>query len=84
MGARGLNSNHPGEILLDQFLLPNQESMAHLARALDEPISCILELINGQGRITESMAMKLAHHYGVAANYWLNLQVRFDHRAALC
>ncbi len=82
MGSRGLASNHPGEVLLDQFLLPHQESMAQLARALDEPIGRIQELISGRGRITEAMAMKLAHHYGVAANYWLNLQVRFDHRAA--
>jgi addiction module HigA family antidote len=84
MGARGLNSNHPGEILLDHFLLPHQESMAQLARALGEPVGCIQALISGQARITESMAMKLAHHYGVAANYWLNLQVAFDHRAAPC
>lgn len=84
MGASRLSPDHPGEILLDQFLLPHQESMAQLARALDEPLSRIQELVSGRGRITEAMAMKLAHHYGVAAKFWLNLQVRFDHRASLC
>ncbi|MFH1034146.1 MAG: HigA family addiction module antitoxin [Pseudomonadota bacterium] len=84
MSARRLNSSHPGEVLVDQFLLPHQESMAQLARALDEPIDRIQELISGQGRITEAMAMKLAHHYDVAANFWLGLQVAFDHQGAAC
>jgi len=84
MRTPSLSPDHPGEILLDQFLLPHQESMARLARALDEPIGHIQELISGRGHITEAMAMKLAHHYGVAANFWLNLQVRFDHRASIC
>lgn len=73
--------NHPGQVLLDQFLVPRGESVAKLAGLINEPVARLLEIISGRGSITDQLALKLAQHYGVAATFWLKLQARHDHQA---
>jgi addiction module HigA family antidote len=69
---------HPGEILLDRFLLARSETVSCLARTINEPVGLLTAIISGKARITEPLALKLAQHYGAAASYWLNLQSQFD------
>ncbi len=69
---------HPGEMLLEEFLLPMQISPADLARAIHLPLQQVNELLNQHRPITPSMALRLAKFLGVSADFWLNLQMRCD------
>lgn len=69
---------HPGEMLLEEFLLPMQISPADLAQAIHLPLQQIDELLNQNRPITPSMALRLAKFLGVSADFWLSLQMRCD------
>ena len=69
---------HPGEMLSEEFLIPMEISMLDLAQAIHIPLQQINELINRKRAVTPSIALRLAKFFGVSADYWLNLQVRWD------
>ena len=70
--------SHPGEILLEEFLLPMDISQRELASAIHVPYQRINELINGKRGITPSTALRLARFFGMSPDFWLNLQLRQD------
>ena len=45
---------HPGEILLDQFLLPHYRSVGKAAQALDLSVGQLVGSISGEDRVTET------------------------------
>ncbi len=69
---------HPGEMLLEEFLIPMQLSQRALAKTLQVPYSKMNALINGQTRMTPQLALRLAKFLGMSADFWLNLQMRWD------
>lgn len=69
---------HPGEMLLEEFLLPMNLSQRELADALHVSYQRINEIINRRGRISPSMALRLARFFGTTADFWINLQLRWD------
>jgi addiction module HigA family antidote len=69
---------HPGEMLLEEFLIPMGITQRDLAAALHVPYHRINELANRRRGITPSTALRLARFFGTSADYWMNLQVRWD------
>jgi addiction module HigA family antidote len=69
---------HPGEMLLEEFLNPMGVSQRQLADALHVPYQRINELINGRRGMTPSTALRLAKFFGMSADFWMNLQLRWD------
>ncbi len=69
---------HPGEMLKEEFLVPMEITQRELADAIHVPYQRINELINKKRGITPSTALRLAKFFGVSADYWLNLQMRWD------
>ena len=69
---------HPGEMLLEEFLIPMELSQRALADAIHVPYQRINELINGKRGMTPSTALRLAKYFGVSAGFWMNLQLRWD------
>jgi len=69
---------HPGEMLKEEFLIPMEISQRDLADAIHVPYQRVNELINKKRGVTPSTALRLAKFFGVSADYWLNLQVRWD------
>ena len=69
---------HPGEMLRDEFLVPMNISQRDLANAIHVSYQRINELVNKKRGITSSTALRLAKLFGVSADFWLNLQVRWD------
>ncbi len=69
---------HPGEMLREEFLEPMKISQRELADAIHVPYQRVNELINKKRGITPSTALRLARFFGVSADYWLNLQIRYD------
>ena len=72
--------NHPGEILLEEFLKPlgiSQEQFAkHLGGTWTQPK--ISAIINKKRGITEAIALDFADVFGTTPEFWLNLQINFD------
>ena len=69
---------HPGEILVEEFLNPMQITQRELATAIHVPYQRVNELVNQKRGVTPSTALRLAKFFGVSADFWLNLQMRWD------
>ncbi len=69
---------HPGEVLLEAFLLPMQISQNKLALAMRVPARRINEIVHGRRRITADTALRLARFFGTSAQFWLGLQLDYD------
>lgn len=69
---------HPGEMLREEFLLPLNISQRDLANAIHVSYQRVNELVNQKRGITPSTALRLAKFFGVSADFWLNLQMRWD------
>jgi len=69
---------HPGEMLVEEFLNPMQISQRELADAIHVPYQRVNELVNQKRGVTPSTALRLGKFFGVSADFWLNLQVRWD------
>ncbi len=75
---------HPGEMLLEEFLKPMGVTQKQLSVAVHVPFQRINELVNGKRGITPSTALRLSVFFGNTADFWMNLQQRWDlHRAML-
>ena len=69
---------HPGEILLAEFLEPLALSQYRLAQDVSVPPRRINEIVHGKRAITADTALRLGRYFGTSAQFWLNLQTRFD------
>jgi addiction module HigA family antidote len=69
---------HPGEILLEDFLKPMAISQYRLARALGVPAQRVHDLVHGRRAITADTALRLARFFSIEAQFWMNLQTRYD------
>jgi antitoxin HigA-1 len=71
-------STHPGEMLRDEFLVPIYISQRDLADAIHVPYQRINELVNQKRGVTPSTALRLAKFFNMSADFWLNIQIRWD------
>ena len=78
MATRDFQPIHPGEILLEEFLLPMEISQYRLAKDISVPQRRISEIVQGKRSITADTALRLGRYFGMEAQFWLNLQSRFD------
>jgi antitoxin HigA-1 len=69
---------HPGEVLLEEFLLPLGLSQNALARAVDVPPRRINEIVLGKRGISADTAVRLAVALGTSERFWLGLQADYD------
>lgn len=69
---------HPGEMLVEEFLRPMQITQRELADAIHVPYQRVNELVNQKRGITPSTALRLSRFFGVSADFWLNLKIRWD------
>ena len=69
---------HPGEILEKEFLGPLNVSQYRLAVDLGVPPRRINEIVHGLRGITADTALRLGHYFGTSAQFWMNLQARYD------
>jgi antitoxin HigA-1 len=69
---------HPGEMLAEDFLLPMQIDEQQLAESIHVPHERIKEIISDRKSINPSIALRLAKYFGMSADFWMNLQLRWD------
>ncbi len=73
-----LDNVHPGEILLEEFLIPMNISAYRLSKDTEIPQTRISQIIKGKRRITADTALRLSSYFGNSAKFWLGLQDDYD------
>jgi addiction module HigA family antidote len=73
-----LRNTHPGEILLEEFLLPLEISAYKLSKDIGIPQTRVSAILKGTRRITADTALRLSIYFGNSAKFWLGLQDDFD------
>jgi antitoxin HigA-1 len=72
---------HPGEHLAEE-LRELGITAAELSRQIDVPVNRITGIIHGQRGITADTALRLGHWFGMAPQFWMNLQQLYELRLA--
>jgi addiction module HigA family antidote len=80
--SKPLSPIPPGEILLEEFMRPLAISQNKLARDLDVPVARINDIIKAKRGISADTALRLATYFETTAEFWLNLQTRYDLKIA--
>jgi len=75
---RGFSPTNPGKILREEFLEPMRISQYRLAKDISVPPRRINEIVQGKRSITADTALRLGRFFGMSAQFWLNLQTRYD------
>jgi antitoxin HigA-1 len=78
-----LKNIHPGEILLEEFLVPLNITAYKLSKDIEIPQTRISEILKGNRRITADTALRLSKYFGNSAKFWLGLQDDFDIEEAI-
>ena len=68
----------PGEILLEEFLIPMGISQYRLAQAIHKPQSAISDIVHGRRAISVEMAWLLSKALGTTPEFWLNLEKTYQ------
>lgn len=69
---------HPGEMLLEEFLVPMELSVQGLATSINVPVAKVEAVISGQQALTPGLALRLSKFFAMSADFWLTLQLRWD------
>lgn len=83
MSIKKMKPLHPGDILIEEFLIPLGLSQNRLALDIRVPARRINEIIHGKRRITADTALRLAKYFNMSAQFWLGLQMDYDLDLAL-
>ena len=69
---------HPGETLYEDFMKPFKLTQYRVAKDINVAPIRINEIIHGARAISADTALRLAKYFGNSAQFWLNLQSRYD------
>ncbi len=75
---RPTNPIHPGDMLLQEFLVPAKISQRAFAKRLGWTVAKLNELIKGKRGVTAESALDLAAALRTSPEVWLNLQMYYD------
>ena len=68
----------PGELLVEEFLVPLGVSQYRLSKAIKVPASRISEIVSGQRSISADTDLRLCRFLGLSPGYWLRAQAAYD------
>src|SRR3990172_4951142 len=68
----------PGELLLEEFLIPMGISQYRLAKEIGVPAQRISEIVAGRRSITADTDLRLCRFFGLSNGYWLRAQAAHD------
>jgi addiction module HigA family antidote len=69
---------HPGEVLLEEFLIPLGITQVSFAAHIGVPVQRINEIVRGKRGITPETAWLFAGALDTSPEFWLNLQSNYD------
>lgn len=73
-----LSPVHPGEVLLEEFILPMNLSQNRLAIDIGVDARRINEIVLGKRAVTADTALRLSRFFGNSPQFWLGLQSQYD------
>jgi addiction module HigA family antidote len=73
-----LKNIHPGEILLEEFLIPFNISAYKLAKDVAIPQTRLSQILKGKRKITADTALRLSKYFGNSPKFWLGLQDDYE------
>ncbi len=68
----------PGELLLEEFLVPMGLTQYRLAKEIGVPAQRIGEIVAGKRAITADTDLRLCRFFGLSNGYWLRAQAAYD------
>jgi addiction module HigA family antidote len=68
----------PGEILLEEFLIPMELSQVEFAAHIGVPVQRINQIVRGKRGITPETAWLFSQAFGTTPQLWINLQTNYD------
>src|ERR1700744_5444326 len=77
-GVKKLKNIHPGEVLMEEFLVPLNITAYRLSKDTLIPQTRVSEIIKGNRRITADTALRLSKYFGTTPKFWLGLQDDYD------
>jgi len=72
----------PGELLLEEFLVPMGITKYRLAKEIGVPAQRIGEIVAGRRAVTADTDLRLCRFFGLSNGYWLRAQVAHDTEVA--
>ncbi len=78
-----LKNIHPGEVLMEEFLMPMNITAYRLSMDIKIPQTRTSEILKGKRRITADTALRLSNYFGNSAKFWMGLQDDYDLEEAL-
>ena len=69
---------HPGEILMEEFLIPLGISSYRLSKEIGIPQTRISEITKARRRVTADTALRLSKYFGNSPKFWMGLQDDYD------
>jgi antitoxin HigA-1 len=69
---------HPGEILMEEFLIPMNISAYKLSKDIGIPQTRTSAIIKGMRGISADTALRLSIYFSNSAKFWLGLQDDYD------
>lgn len=73
-----LKNVHPGEVLLEEFLIPMHISQNMLARKIGVSPRRINEIVHKNRGITVDTDLRLSRYFGISEGFWIGLQSDYD------
>lgn len=78
MKPRNREPAHPGKILRKIIEETDELSQEKLAQKIGVSFQTISAIVNGRRSITAEVAVKLARHFDMTPQFWLNMQNAVD------
>ena len=75
---RKLKPAHPGKLLLEEFIEPMGLTVYRVAKDSGIPQSSLAAVVSGHRSISPETAVRLGLYFGLDAQFWLNLQTRYE------
>ena len=68
---------HPGEMLREEFMKPNNLTVNGLAMDLRVPATRIGAIVHEKRGVTADTALRLSRYFGTSREFWMRLQARY-------
>ncbi|PJJ44949.1 addiction module HigA family antidote [Glutamicibacter mysorens] len=78
--AERIEPIHPGEVLMEDFIVGFGITQNKLAVSIGVPPRRIDEIKHGMRGITADTALRMAKYFGTSEEFWMNLQSNYELR----
>ncbi|MCL2276842.1 MAG: HigA family addiction module antitoxin [Treponema sp.] len=75
--ARSSQTKNPGEVL-QSFIDEYQTNAFALSKSIKVAYQSVTNILNGKGRISVHIALRLGQYFGNTPKYWLDVQASYE------